>query len=253
MRRRLRPPVGSVTVTYWAGRGRCEPLRCILAAGGVSFQQRFLTAATGKEELAKLRAAGTLAYDQVPLVQIDGLDLVQGVATANYLGTRLGLLPADVRESFLVQHVYASSQDARAVLVGFPFADYPNAPSKATIERVLRDCQGAKGLIGRYLPKWESMLEASGGPFFLGRRPSIADVGVFEACDYFRDVMGEERFTSSFGAYPKVRGLMEAALKLGRLAEHCEVERTNYATWDAKARRHANWQSYATDVRTTLD
>ena len=135
-RRFRNAPVGLVRVTYWAGRGKCEPLRCILAAAGVTFQQTFLDAATGKQELAKLRAAGTLAYDQVPLVEIDGLNLVQGTATANYLGVRLGLLPSDPADSFTAQHIYASAQDARACLVGYPFADYPTAPTRATHERI---------------------------------------------------------------------------------------------------------------------
>ena len=103
---------GKVRVTYWAGRGKCEPLRCILAAGNVKFENRFFTAATGKQELAKLRAAGLLSYDQVPLVEMDGLNLVQGAATAVYLGTRLGLMPADVQGAYAAQHVFASSQDA---------------------------------------------------------------------------------------------------------------------------------------------
>eukprot|EP00966_Prymnesium_polylepis_P213377 4941807-Prymnesium_polylepis.1 len=70
-RGKRRGPSGLVRVTYWAGRGRCEPLRCILAAGGLEFTQRFLTEATGKQQLATLRASGMLQYDQVPLVEID--------------------------------------------------------------------------------------------------------------------------------------------------------------------------------------
>jgi glutathione S-transferase len=87
-------------------------------------------------------------------------------------------------------------------MVGFPFADYPSAPTPATYERVLAECRGPRGLIGRYAVKWEAMLQQSDGPFFLGASPSIADVGVFEAIDYFRDVFGAGTFDESFAPFP---------------------------------------------------
>ena len=251
-RGKRRGPSGLVRVTYWAGRGRCEPLRCILAAGGLDFTQRFFTEATGKQQLATLRASGMLQYDQVPLVEIDGLALVQGTATANYLGTRLGLMPSNARDAYTVQHVYAAAQDARACLLGFPFADYPNEPGQATFDRVLAECQGPKGLLGRFAPKWEAMLEGSGGPFFLGDRPSIGDVAVFEVSDYFRDVFGPDAFGTHFAPFPKLLDLIVATKALGRLADHCDVGRTKYATWDPVTKTHACWQKYARDVRTTL-
>lgn len=64
---RTRRARGHVRVTYWAGRGRAEPIRVILAAAGVNFESRFFSAETGKQELDEIRAAGDLEYDQVPL------------------------------------------------------------------------------------------------------------------------------------------------------------------------------------------
>ena len=66
---------GKARVTYWAGRGRCEPLRMILAAGGVLMEHNVLTAIDGAQALRALRESGKLAYDQVPLVEIDGLSV----------------------------------------------------------------------------------------------------------------------------------------------------------------------------------
>ena len=70
---------GGVRVTYWRGRGRCEPLRCILAISGTAFENVYLSQKSDRDELV---ASGKLAYDQVPLVEVDGLNLVQATPTA---------------------------------------------------------------------------------------------------------------------------------------------------------------------------
>eukprot|EP00316_Scyphosphaera_apsteinii_P010115 CAMPEP_0119312960 /NCGR_PEP_ID=MMETSP1333-20130426/27388_1 /TAXON_ID=418940 /ORGANISM="Scyphosphaera apsteinii, Strain RCC1455" /LENGTH=250 /DNA_ID=CAMNT_0007317669 /DNA_START=23 /DNA_END=775 /DNA_ORIENTATION=+ len=243
----------TVRVTYWPGWGRCEPLRCILAAAGVPFTNNFLTAESGRSELESLRTAGILQWDQVPLVEMDGRNLVQVNAVANYLGTRCGLLPSDAGDSYLVQGVWASCQDARAALLGFPFSAYPAPPSKAQFDSTRRGIMGEKGLVGRYTPKWENMLATSDGPFFLGDKPSIADIGVFEVIDLFRQVFGLDEFERAFEAFPRVRALVDAAKRLGNLAEHCDVTRKKYATWDEATGTHMNWIDYARAVRTTLD
>ena len=49
-------------VTYWPGRGRCEPLRCIFAAAAVKFENDFIK---GREHMLEIVATGKLAYDQV--------------------------------------------------------------------------------------------------------------------------------------------------------------------------------------------
>lgn len=240
----------NVRVTYWAGRGRCEPLRCIIAAAGCTFTNVFFDAETGKEELDKLRASGKLAYDQLPLIEMDGLNLVQTSATATYLGRRFDLLPTDPAKAYRAESIYASSQDARGCLLSFPFSAYPSPPGEAEMQRVMNEMKGPKGLIGRYVPKWECMLSDGGGPFFLGATPSIADIGVFECVDYVRDVFGANEFARLFEPFPLVRALVVETKKLGRLADHCDVERTKYDTWDGAA--HSRWVVYANAVRTTL-
>lgn len=241
-----------VRVTYWGGRGLCEPLRCILAVAGVEFTDVFLTAETGREELAKLRSAGKLQFDQLPLVEVDGLNLVQTRATANYLGARFGLLPRSPRQAYLVECVYGSSQDARSPMVGLPFAQYPKAePTQADFEKRLSDMRGGTGLLGRHAPKWEAML-SDAGPFILGARPSIADVGIFECVDLFQSLFGTDEFDASFAPFPRVRALVAATRSLGRLAEHCESGRKTHATWDAATGKHSNLLKYASAVRSTL-
>lgn len=230
-------------------------MRCVnvhAAAFRTQFTNVFLTLEEGRAALSALRAAGTLAFDQVPLVEIDGLALVQGTATANYLGRRFGLLPTDPVLAHTVERLWVSSQDARAPLVSLPFASYPSPVSATDFERVRKELDGPKGLLGRYAPKWEAALGGGdgAGPYFLGRTPSIADLGVFEVLDYFCDVYGAAEYEAALAPYARLRALVHAVRSLGRLAEHCDVERTRYDTWDGE--KHANWPKYAKAVRTTL-
>ena len=243
---------GPPKVTYWAGRGRCEPLRCILAAANILHIDNFLTLETGRSTLFDLRAAGILAYDQVPLVEFEGRNLVQAASAARFLGRRLGMLPSDPDDAYLVESIWDSVNDARAPLVSFPFMAYPQAPGVTEKEQTLAMLAGPKGLVGRYAGKWEHLLTARVGPYFLGDTASIADIGCFEVCDYFRDVFGVEQYEASFAAYPRLMALVTAVKQLGRLAEHCDVSRRKYDTWDETTGSHANWGVYAKAVRTTL-
>ena len=129
----------TVSVTYWAGRGQAEPSRLLLAAAGVDFENKFLSK---KEEFDALKESGyaqvstfnihpfhmipvsihsVLAYDQVPLVQMDGLDLVQTGAQFRYIADKYKLRGSTLKESYVVDVVYEGCKDARRCLMGFPF------------------------------------------------------------------------------------------------------------------------------------
>jgi glutathione S-transferase len=214
---------------------------------------KFLTLENGRSDLETLRASGALAFDRVPLVQIEGHDLVQVSSAARYLGRRLELLPSDADQAYLVESVWDSVLDARTPLLMFPFSSYPESPGQTEKDKTLEVLKGPKGLLGRFAGKWEKMLAACGGQFFLGSAPSIADVAVFEVLDFFRDVYGVDKYEAAFESFPCLKALVVAVKNLGCLSEHCEVGRKAYDTWDESAGKHIRWGVYAKSVRTTLD
>nr|XP_008509180.1 PREDICTED: glutathione S-transferase A3-like [Equus przewalskii]XP_008509181.1 PREDICTED: glutathione S-transferase A3-like [Equus przewalskii]XP_008509182.1 PREDICTED: glutathione S-transferase A3-like [Equus przewalskii] len=83
---------------YFNGRGRMEPIRWLLAAAGVEFEEEFL--ATSKD-LEKLRNDGSLMFQQVPMVEIDGMKLVQCRAILNYIAAKYNLYGKDIKERAL--------------------------------------------------------------------------------------------------------------------------------------------------------
>ena len=67
----------TVKVYYWNGRGKVEPLRILLAACNVKFTNVFFTEDNGYTMFEKLKKDRTLLYYQAPLLQMDGLNMIQ--------------------------------------------------------------------------------------------------------------------------------------------------------------------------------
>mmetsp|Transcript_8958 Transcript_8958/g.24983 ORF Transcript_8958/g.24983 Transcript_8958/m.24983 type:complete len:222 (-) Transcript_8958:35-700(-) len=209
-----------VSVTYFAGRGRAEFNRNILAAAGVKFEN---ISVREKKDLVALRESGVLTYGQIPVVQIDGLNLVQGFPTAQYLGTKYNLYPSDPKDQYLVAHVWSASEDARTPILYFYFGDRDVGQLMATLN-------DSKGLLGRHAPAWESLVV---GPFLLGAAANIADIKIFELLDFLKDIIGDAEFGEALAPFPKLLALYSSTFALGRLRTWCEVERaTHFATPD---------------------
>uniref|UniRef100_A0A8I3WFT2 glutathione transferase n=1 Tax=Callithrix jacchus TaxID=9483 RepID=A0A8I3WFT2_CALJA len=79
------------------GQNRAHPV--LLAAAGVEFEEKFLESA---EDLETLRNDGYLLFQQVPMVEIDGMKLVQMRAILNYIASKYDLYGKDVKERALI-------------------------------------------------------------------------------------------------------------------------------------------------------
>lgn len=82
---------------YVDGRGNGERVRFVLAGANVDYEEKNLTT---KEERLALVESGKLITDQVPLLSIDGLDLVQSWSIVRYIGQTRGLVPANDPAAF---------------------------------------------------------------------------------------------------------------------------------------------------------
>mmetsp|Transcript_62023 Transcript_62023/g.134526 ORF Transcript_62023/g.134526 Transcript_62023/m.134526 type:complete len:233 (-) Transcript_62023:105-803(-) len=219
-----------VVITYWAGRGRVEPLRNIIAAGGGQMTNVGIGSAA---DFKALKDSGKLLYEQVPLIQVDGVDLVQTHAAAVYLSRKFGLYPSAPLEEYLVLQIYHATYDARYPLVALPFVGGEK-------EQALQS-------FSKYLTSWHKQLESTPGgegPFFLGARATLADVAVFESLDFWKFVGGDEKFHELLAPFPKLVELYVATKKLGRLAEWCDVERPKF---------FVSWEEYPKLVLSTLN
>ncbi|EPY83045.1 glutathione S-transferase A4 [Camelus ferus] len=83
---------------YPNGRGRMESVRWVLAAAGVEFDEEFLET---KEQLQKLQDGNHLLFQQVPMVEIDGMKLVQTRSILHYIADKHHLFGKDLKERTL--------------------------------------------------------------------------------------------------------------------------------------------------------
>ncbi|XP_015140398.1 glutathione S-transferase isoform X2 [Gallus gallus] len=160
---------GKPVLHYANIRGRMEPIRWLLAAAGVEFEERILKT---KDDLQKLRTDGFLLFQQVPMVEIDGMKLVQTRAILNYIAGKYNLYGKDLKERALIDMYVEGLADLNELILHHEFKpanemekDLANILDKAT---------------NRYLPVFEKVLKDHGHDFLVGNKLSKADVHLLE-------------------------------------------------------------------------
>lgn len=151
--------------TYFNGRGHGERVRYALAAANVAYTESFLVN-PGEMDAIRPRCL----FSQCPLLEIDGLRLVQSWAIVRYLARKNGLTPPAPAAAAKADAVAEQVRDFTAAggFVGYGWAEgffegeAGRAGSNAT----------AAAAAARYLPTFEGAVEAGG--FVCGDAPCWA-------------------------------------------------------------------------------
>uniref|UniRef100_A0A8C8VLX6 glutathione transferase n=1 Tax=Pelusios castaneus TaxID=367368 RepID=A0A8C8VLX6_9SAUR len=180
---------GKPKLHYANGRGKMESIRWLLAAAGVEFEEEFVET---KEDLEKLRKDGALLFQQVPMVEIDGMKMVQTRAILSYIAGKYNLYGKDLKERALIDMYVEGTTDLMGMIMQLPFQP-PEAQEKnlaLIIERAAT----------RYFPVYEKVLKDHGQEFLVGSRFSWADVHLFEAI-----LMAEECKPDILSSFPQLQ------------------------------------------------
>ena len=154
-------------LTYFRGRGRAETTRWMLAAAGVTFENVPIDT---PEQLADLRASGKLPFDQMPLLEIDGLCLSQSSAMIRYLARRGGLYGSNDMDAMWCDLIAGVAADFAEVAMQAPFkpmADIAVAELRAKFDK--------------FGPRFEARIEEQGSGFSASGQMTFADVVLCEA------------------------------------------------------------------------
>ena len=162
----LENPMPQLKLTYFDFHGgRAEPVRLALAIGDVVFEDyRF-----SFPEFAEVRK--TTPFNQVPTLDVDGVQVTQCDAILRYAGKLAGLYPTDPFHALLCDEVTYVVEEA-GVKMGPSFRLTGDAQKEARLALV-------NGSIPVYLAWLQRQLVAHGGQYFADNRLTVADLKVF--------------------------------------------------------------------------
>lgn len=143
---------------------------------GTEYRESFVE---GKKGWLDLQASDKLLFGQVPLLEIDGHNLVQSEACVRYLARKHGMLGASPEESAVVDMVHAATLDIRSGALGVPFQPLEQrVPNLALhVEKVSQ----------KFLLPIDGLIAESPSGFVAGGHISLADITLFESVKFLRD------------------------------------------------------------------
>ncbi|KAM6123448.1 glutathione S-transferase-like [Pterocles gutturalis] len=197
---------GKPKLHYFNGRGRMETIRWLLAAAGVEFEECFLES---KDDLTKLQKGGFLLFQQVPMVEIDGMKMVQTRAILNYIAAKYNLYGKDLKERALIDMYVEGITDLSELLMTYPFqpADKKEQHFATLVDKATN----------RYFPVYEQVLKDHGQDFLVGNQFSRADVQLLEtllmAEEYKPDILAKfpllQKFKARISNIPTIKKFLQ--------------------------------------------
>jgi hypothetical protein len=110
----------TATLYYFEGRGLADQIRWMMAATNVEFTQKVLKKRTKFLEMAGRQ----LPFGQLPLLQIDGMEIVQSQAAVRYLAKRAGLQGKSPADELKCDMISEAVRDILPLLLAAPFRKY---------------------------------------------------------------------------------------------------------------------------------
>lgn len=154
--------MAQVTLHYFDGYGRAEPIRLLLKHAGVEFVDHRMT----HEQWDAYKQTGAAEFGQLPILEMDGHYLVQTGSILRYLCTKYNFVSGDVYEDYLA--------DSACELLNDIITEYVKAMGAHTLEEFKNSYMPGK------LQILQKRFVEHGGQFFVGNHLTIADFRVFE-------------------------------------------------------------------------
>lgn len=85
----------TLKLTYFDMRGRAEPIRHALVAGGIEFEDKRISI----PEFLEMKKAGAFTFGSLPVLGIDGEMIAESIAILRYIGKMGGLYPKDLKDA----------------------------------------------------------------------------------------------------------------------------------------------------------
>ncbi|XP_077350753.1 glutathione S-transferase A4-like [Festucalex cinctus] len=188
-----------VKLHYFNGRGKMESIRWLLTVAGVEFDEFHLTT---RDQYLKMLNDGDLMFQQVPMVEIDGMKLIQTKAILNYIAEKYNLHGKDIKDRVKINMYSEGLMDLMEMIMILPFAQNPTAK----LENIQAKAKE------RYLPVFEEQLKEH--IFLVGGELSVADVLLMECT-----LMLEEKFVGILADFRNIKSFQ------GRMSKNEAISR----------------------------
>ncbi|XP_065919779.1 glutathione S-transferase A3-like [Dysidea avara] len=184
----------AVVLHYFQGKGLAQPIRLMLWEAGVQYEERFVDT---KEKLEALRTNGDLVFQQLPLLEIDGLKLIQSSAIVRYLARKYSMYGKTSTDQVHCDMLAEGIKDMVSKIAGYLF----QADKEAWKAEV-------SPLIPRYLNAFTSYLSQNNNKemkgYLLGDTITFVDITLFDVLErlteIFPGMLEEYPFIKSFHA-----------------------------------------------------
>uniref|UniRef100_A0A3Q0SJP3 Glutathione S-transferase n=1 Tax=Amphilophus citrinellus TaxID=61819 RepID=A0A3Q0SJP3_AMPCI len=179
---------------YFNGRGKMESIRWLLTVAEVEFDEVLLVT---REQYVKLLNDGALMFQQVPLVEIDGMKLIQTKAILNYIAEKYNLHGKDPKDRVMINMYSEGLMDLMEMIIMVPFSPDPK-PKLDNIQSKAKE---------RYLPVYEKAL--TGPVYLVGGKLSLADVLLVECT-----LMLEEKFPAILKDFSNIKSFQGRMIQI---------------------------------------
>ena len=152
---------------YFPGRGRAESTRWMLAINNIEFENISIKT---PEMLLSLRATNKLPFDQMPLLEIDGINLSQSSAVVRFLAQLGGLYGTNEEDALWCDMIAGAVSDFAETALQAAFQPSPEIAIKSLKDR-----------FSKFGPCFEDHLLKNSFGFCAGKQMSFADVLLAEA------------------------------------------------------------------------
>lgn len=155
-----------------------ESIRWLMTAANVDFEEKYLER---RDQYEKLLEDGALLFEQVPMVEMDGMKIVQTKAILRYIAAKYKLYGKDLKEQLFIDMYVEAATELTSMILSQVFM--PESEKAKQLELVKNRA------LNRYYPVYENALQ--GKNFLVGDQLSWADIQLLECILMVEEVHGD--------------------------------------------------------------
>lgn len=189
----------TIKLTYVDSRGRAEPIRQALAAGGIEFEDKRISGL----EFMEMKKNGSLPFGSIPVMEIDGEMIAESSAILRYAGQLSGTYPKCAKAACKVDMVV----DCVEGLVVKLWAEKSEAHRTKVVQEDFP----------RYLKPLDDIFSKSDSPF-LGSELSIADIKLYGLTSFISQGILDHVPTDCLDGYTHLQTAAKAVAENEKIA-----------------------------------